>query len=302
MIARRYFAALVALGVLVLAGAGLLVWRALDDDTRRTLKEPLAVSGTIGPRQHLFGDPLRARIELILDEQRVDPRTIRVRGAFAPYRAVRPVTREVETAGGITRIRYDYQLACLAYRCLPKPGQKRFELRNGTVEYRERGSNGVRTEVIDWPFLQSSGRIPDKRLWEARPGADYRELGQPTYRVSPWLVQYAGLVLAILFGAAVVILLLRQLPLVRLAERLGLRTIDRRTPLERALARVHETADLPDEGRRALERLAQELRRSRSPQLAGAASQLAWSREFPADGRLTALSSEIERLIAERRA
>jgi hypothetical protein len=119
--------------------------------------------------------------------------------------------------------------------------------------------------------------------------------------VSPTTVEVAALVLAVLFGAAALILILRLLPLGRLAERLGLKTVDRRTSLALALARVRETADdeRPDEGRRALERLARELRRVENPELAWAASQLAWSRQFPADGRLTALSSKVERLIGE---
>jgi hypothetical protein len=300
VIDRRYFAALAALVVLVVAAVGFLAWRAWESAEEGSLLEPIAVTGTITPAQHLFGDPLRARVDVVLDSERVDPDSVRVRVNFAPYRPLAPPRRLESSAGQIKRIRFDYRLACLGYRCLPV-GQRTFDLRGATVEYRSRGTPEVRTEQIDWPPIRAAGRIQATRLWEARMRADYRDLGTPTYRVSPWLVQLVALALAVLFAGAAAILVLRRLPLERLAERLGLKTVDRRTPLERALARVHETAERPDEGRRALERLAYELRLARRPELAGAASRLAWSREFPADGRLTALSGEIEQLIAEQR-
>jgi hypothetical protein len=298
MIDRRHFAALAGLVVLIVAAAGYLAWRAWDSGEESSLAEPIAVTGIIGPEQHMFGDPVRAQVEVLFDRNRVDPDSVKLRVNFAPYRPLRPRTRTESTAGAITKLRFDYQLACLGYRCLPR-GDRNFELRNGAVEYRSRGGDGVQTEEIDWPMIKATGRIPAETLWQAQLRADYRDLGAPTYSVRPKLVELVALLLAVLFGAAALILALRLLPLARIAERLGLKLVDRRTPLERALAQVHQTAEQPDEGRRALERLAQELRRARSPELAGTASRLAWSREFPADGRLTALSSQVERLIAE---
>jgi hypothetical protein len=301
VIDRRYFAALAAIVVLVVALAGVLAWRVLDAGQDASLAEPVAVNATLGPQQHLFGDPIRARVELILDAERVDPDTVKVRASFAPYRPLQPPRRSQSSSGPITRLRFDYQLACLGFRCLPT-GQRRFRLRDGTVEYRRRGAAGLQTKELDWPVLNVTGRISATRFWEAQLRSEFREVGPPTYSVSPRLVEVVALVLALIFAAAALILILRLLPLARLAERLGLKTVDRRTPLERALARVQETAttgERPDEGRRALERLAHELRRARSHELAGAASQLAWSREFPADGRLTVLTGHVERLISE---
>jgi hypothetical protein len=298
VIQRKHFAALVALVLLVLAALGFLAWRAWNTSEEGSLAEPIAVTATLAPAQHLFGDPLRARVEAIVDAERVNPDTVKVRVNFAPYRPLRPPIRTEETAGPITRLRFDYSLACLTYRCLPR-GQRDFDLRGASLEYRLREADGVQTEEIVWPPLEATGRISDTRLFEARLRSNYRELGPPTYRIAPRTVEIAALVLAVLFGAGALVLLLRQLPLGRIAERLGLRTVDTRSRLERALARVHATAERPDEGRRALERLAHELRRARSPELAHAASRLAWSREFPADGRLTVLSTDVERLIAE---
>jgi hypothetical protein len=297
VIDRRHFAGLAAIVVVLLAAVGLLAWRAWDTADQQAPAEPIAMNATLGPQQHMFGDPIRARVDLLLDSRRIDPDTVKVRVNFAPYRPLRPTRRVQSASGPITRLRFDYLLSCLGFRCLPL-GQRDFELRNGAVEYRSR-AGGVQREEIDWPAIEATGRIPETQLWQAQLRADYRDLGSPTYAVAPRTVAFVALVLAVLFGAGALILILRLLPLARLAERLGLKTVDRRTPLERALARVHETSERPKEGRRALERLSQELRRARRPELAGAASQLAWSREFPADGRLTALSGEVERLIAE---
>lgn len=294
----RHFVVLAGIVVLLVAALGVIAWRVWDSDEQGTLTEPIAVNANLAPSQHMFGDPLRARVDVVLDARRVDPETVRLRVNFAPYRPLEPPSRRQDAAGSVTRIRYDYRLACLGYRCLPR-GERKFNLRNATVEYRTRDSQTPRTEEIFWPVLEAKGRIPPGRLFEAGLRADYRDLGPPTYRVSPRRVQLIALVLAVLFAAAALILILRLLPLERIAERLGLKTVDRRTPLQRALARVQETADRPDEGRRALERLAHELRLARRAELAGRASQLAWSREFPADGRLTALSRDIERLMTE---
>jgi hypothetical protein len=300
VIDRSHFAALVAAVMLVLTLLGALAWRVWDPGEESSLAEPISVNATLGPSQHMFGDPIRARIEVVLDADRVNPDTVKVQANFAPYRRLQPPTESRSAAGPITRLRFDYRLACLTYRCLPR-GQKRFELENAAVEYNTRRGGGVRTEEIDWPTLTVSGRISRARFYEAQTRAEFRELEPPAYRVSPRLVEGVGLLLAVFFGGAAVILILRLLPLARIAERLGLRTVDTRTPLERALARVRETssADRAEEGRRALERLAHELRRTRNPELAGAASELAWSRQFPADGRLTKLSGEVERLISE---
>jgi hypothetical protein len=301
VIDRRHFAALAAAVVLVLALVAALAWRAWDTAEEGSLAEPISVNGTIGPPQHMFGDPIRARLEVVLDAERVNPDSVKVRANFTPYRPLQPPTQTRSSAGSITRLRFDYRLACLTYRCVPLRGQKRFELKNAAVEYNTRSGGSVRTEEIDWPTLTVSGRIAPNRFWEAQTRAEFRELAPPTYSVRPGLIAAVALPLAVIFGAAALVLILRLLPLARIAERLGLKTVDRRTPLERALAQVRETStpDRAEEGRRALERLAHELRRARNPELAGTATELAWSRQFPADGRLTRLSGEVERLISE---
>ena len=265
VIDRRHFAVLAAGVVLVLALLGALAWRVWDPG-EGSLAEPIAVNATLSPQQHMFGDPVRARIEVVLDAERVDPDSVKVRANFAPHRQLQPPTESRSAAGPITRVRFDYRLACLTYSCLPN-GRRRFELKNAAVEYSTGRGGGVRTEEIDWPTLTASGRISRARFYEAQTRAEFRELEPPAYRVSPRLVEVIGLLLALIFAAAAVILILRLLPLERIAERLGAedgRHTDPRSS-ERLRACGTSTPDRAEEGRRALERLAAELRSAGTP-------------------------------------
>jgi hypothetical protein len=301
--ARRLFAALAALVVVILAGAGLVAWNAWNEGGGPGLgEEPIVGSAFLEPEQHLFGDAVRARLELVVDGDRVDPGSIEVGANFAPYRQLRPVEVTRAGSGSITRIRYDYLLGCLVARCLPQ-GAGRVELGGVAVNYTRRGSPVADAASIDWPPLRAAGRIDPNQLENAALRAELRNLPEPSYRVSPRTVEVVALVLAVLFAAGAAILILRLLPLDRLAARLGARWEDKRSPLEQALALVRESSasGSSEEGRRALERLAVELRRARNPALAEDASKLAWSRRTPGDTGVSVepLSDDVQRVISE---
>jgi Flp pilus assembly protein TadB len=112
-------------------------------------------------------------------------------------------------------------------------------------------------------------------------------------------VELVALLLAVLFAIAAAVLILRLLPLERLATRLGARFVDKRSPLEQALALVRESSDAGEPDRRALERLAVELRRTGDPSLATDASRLAWSHDRPRPAGVAPLSDEVQRTISE---
>jgi hypothetical protein len=299
---RRLYAALAAAIVLLAALAGLVAWRAWDSGGGPVVgEEPIVGSALLEPEQHLFGDAVRAQLELVLDRGRVDPDSVEVGGNFAPYRELRPVRRSRTDAGPITRIRYDYLLGCLRAGCLPE-GAGRVELAGVAVQFRRHEAGQLDTATIEWPPLRAAGRIAPDQLEQAAIRAELRDLAPPTYRISPQAVEVVALVLAVLLLAAALILGARLLPLDRLAAWLGAHRADRRSPLERALALVREsaTAGRPEEGRRALERLAHELRRTRNPELARDATRLAWSSGAPADAGLDPLSTQVERVISEQ--
>jgi hypothetical protein len=299
--ARRLFIAAAAAGVALLAVGAFVAWNAWHDAAAPGLgEEPVVGSAFLEPEQHLFGDAVRARVELVVDGERVDPDSIEIGANFAPYRNLRPVEVSRSESGSITRLRYDYLIACLTARCLPNRSEE-VDLGGVAVEYTRRGSSAPDAATIEWPPLRAAGRIDPRQLEQAALRAELRDLPGPSYRVSPRAVALIALVLAALFAAAAAILVLRLLPLERLAARLGAMRADRRSDLERALALVRESSasGTTAEGRRALERLAVELRRSENPALARDASRLAWSQGRPVHAGVGSLSDEVQRLISE---
>ena len=298
MSAGRLFAAAVALVVLIAALAGLLAWTAWDEGGGPGLaEEPIVGSAILEPEQHLFADAIHARLEFVVDGNRVDPDSIDIGANFAPYRGLRPPEVSRNDNGSITRLTYDYLLGCLAPQCLPK-GTGRVELGGVAVNYTRRGASTPDAATIEWPPLRAAGRISPDELDQAALRAELRNLPEPSYRVSPTAVEIVALLLAVLFAVAAAILILRLLPIDRLARRLGARRVDRRTPLEQALALVRES-QTTEEGRRALGRLALELQRVRNPELAGDASRLAWSRDRPVEAGVGTLSDDVQRVISE---
>lgn len=299
----RLYVLLAAAAVLVALLAGLVAWLAWDSAEGPALEqEPVAATALLLPEQHLFADAVRARLELVIDRKRVDPATVDVGANLDPYRNLRPPQRTRDDSGPLTRIRFDYLLACLRAACLPK-GNGRVELPGAALQFKVKGTPELQTATVEWPPISSAGRIDPKQLEQAALRAELRDLPPPTYRFSPLGVQLIALLLAILCFAGAAILAIRFLPLDRMVAWLGRHRADRRSSLERALALVRESADggRPEDGRRALERLAHELRDVRNPELAGTASQLAWSEPPPAESGVAPLSQDVERVIEEKR-
>jgi hypothetical protein len=297
--ARRLFIGGVVLAAILAAAVGLIAWNAWDKGGGPGLgEEPIVGTALLTPEQHLFGDAVRARVELIVDSNRVDPDSVEIGANFDPYRELRPVEVTRSDDGPLTKLRYDYVLGCLVSQCLPR-GAGRVELGGVAVNYLRRGESEPAAATVEWVPIRAAGRIDPNQLDQAALRADLRDLPSASYRVSPRTVEIVALVLAVLFAVGAAILILRLLPLDRLATRLGARFVDKRSPLEQALALVRESAasGSPEEERRALERLAVELRRARSPALAGDASKLAWSQPVPAG--IDPLSDEVERVISE---
>ena len=297
--ARRLFVAGVVVAVVLAAAVGLIAWNAWDKGGGPGLgEEPIVGTALLTPEQHLFGDSVRARVELIVDTGRVDPDSVEIGANFEPYRELRPVELTRSEDGTITKLRYDYVLGCLVSRCLPR-GTGRVELGGVAVNYLRRGESEPSAATVEWVPIRAAGRIDPNELEQAALRSDLRDLPSASYRVSPRTVELVALVLAVLFAVGAAILILRLLPLDRLATGLGARFVDKRSPLEQALELVRESAasGSPEEERRALERLAVELRRTRNPALAGDASRLAWSQPVPAG--IDPLSDEVERVISE---
>ena len=129
---RMLFIGGVAAAAILAAAAGLIAWTAWDKGGGPGLgEEPIVGTALLTPEQHLFGDAVRARVELIVDGKRVDPDSVEIGANFEPYRELRPVEVNRSEDGTLTKLRYDYVLGCLVSQCLPRGagrvgGRRRF--------------------------------------------------------------------------------------------------------------------------------------------------------------------------------
>ena len=147
------------------------------------------------------------------------------------------------------------------------------------------------------PALNVGLRLAPDQVTGADPAIGPFPTPSPSYAISPDL---AG---GLLLGAGVLLTLaagwllagaLRGKPVP-----LRLRVPAHLTPLERALAlvRVAATEDTEGEARKALERLAAELRRSGNPRLTDSARRLAWSQERPSPAAVEELVHDVSRSL-----
>jgi len=233
---------------------------------------------------HLFAEPVVARLEIVVDRDRLDPRRVEARTAFRPYDVI-GTSRERDDRGRFTVLRHEYTLRCLRLACIPEVlasaageaesgrGERRtFVLPAVRVVYAEPGGKERLLRSAPWPPLVSVSRIKESDV--PRFGYVFKTsvapLPDPDYRISP-----AWLGIGLLAGAAALLAL--PLALVvrwwRRRQPPPVVTEPELSPLERALRLVERAGGA--ERRQALELLA--CRLERRPPLAGAARALAWS-------------------------
>jgi hypothetical protein len=263
--------------------------------------EVLSTSTSFTPQAHLFGERVQSRLDILFDRARVPAETVTANPRFAPYTVVsRKVTRE--TLGAIGRVRYDFTLECVTRRCLaPRAGV--FTFPQTGVEYKPVAAavQDPLTASVDWPALRVASRIGPGDLEGLELQADIRQLPPVSYRVQPVTVTAVGYGLAVVLGLLGLALLAQALALPDLIRSALARRRARQSPLQRALNLVRRsTADGERvDSRRALERLAVELRESREPDLARTATGLAWRRREPSRPTVDPLSDDVERVITK---
>jgi len=269
--------------VLLLAAAtAFVLGTASDERGPVATRDPVKVHATLAPRAAQYGDRVVALAELLVDPARVDPGSVKVVTDFSPYRAFGAPTVTRRSEGGLTELRYRWALDCLDRGCLPRETARRIVFAPVRAQYR----GGLATSV--WPALRVDTRVGPQDL--ARPALrfDVLPLPKPTQRISP------GALHVLLLGGATLALLLAAALLVPelLALAPAYRRVDRRTPLERALAHVRAARahDAPPR-RRALERLAREVD---DPELGVRIRELAWSPSSPEGTEMERVADEIE--------
>ena len=259
-----------------------------------TDEEFLWTTTRVQPNAYLFGERVRARLDVVYDSDRVRPESVKVEPRFDPYRIVKR-TRTREMLGHTFRLRDEYVLECLTDRCLP-PTSGYLTFPPAHLEYRQRAARNPRAIEVEWPDLRVASRIGTSGGFGGlRFSADVRQLPPPSYRVDPGLLTAVGYSLAALFASAGLLLLARALGARALVAAALARRRARLSALHRALALVREcslttanggapsTASLPSSGRQI--------------RSAVRATGLAWRQTAPSDPAVEPFSDEVEGLI-----
>jgi hypothetical protein len=277
----------------------------------------VAASRTLTPSVHLFGDTVRARVDVVVDRDHLDPDRVRLEAEFPPYERVGELEVERRDYDRYTRLRYDMALRCLGLPCLAgavSPGitpaggapearraEKVYRFRPAHVYYDAPGQGKPRhLKRVWWPRLESLTRIspsepgltfalrtPFRTTISSMPGL--------TYRVSPTLLGTA-----LLLAAALVLVLPGRFAWSWAHARRTPAPVEEApelTPLERALALVEQARESVDgeDRRKALEVLAVELDASSRDDQAEQARQLAWSPSKPSPDAAGALVESVRR-------
>ena len=277
----------VAALALVVIGALVAVFALRDDGSSTEAldrAQALEARVVVSPRVVLFGDTVTARVQVALDRARIDPDSLRVEAAFAPWQLVRAPQRIRRDDERATYVETVYVIRCLGPTCVPNRAASSREFQAVQLSYDEVGGGQGSTEVR-WPVLVMNTRLVSDDFgrrdeygtaWRA----DLATLPAVSYRLPP------AALLALLLGGAAALLLG--------GGRLAYAAFPRReeppppeppapppppdvTPLERALALLEEPSQLNGaaERRRALEFIAEHFdERDRS--LAASARALAW--------------------------
>ena len=280
----------IAIGVVVLAVNG---GRQGESTPTPTLGPAIVAQAVLAPRNVLFGDTVRALVEVTLDRNRVDPDSVRVRADFTPWQPVAPVARLRQDGKTTTYLRMTYVLRCVVPSCISTDVVAAQTFTKARVTYTAKqgaGSSGSGVISVSWPELLVGSRYLSDTTQgavssAARLRADLVSLPNVGYSVGPSLLfalMVAGSCLLAIAAGALVYLALPRRATPPDAEA-DWPTEPILTPLERALLLLESPvrANGGADERRALELVAAGLVEHGELKLAQAARALAWSEPVP---------------------
>jgi hypothetical protein len=316
-VTRLWRFAVIGLAVaLVAALVAVLAMRGDHASSAKSLQRGhlISVAASLVPQSHLFGEPIRVRIEATVDKRRVDPNRIELHTNWSPYKVIgsqRPIRRDV---GDYAELSWRARLHCVQSDCLPGVGSvRRFRFVQASLT-----SPAFAPVTIKWPEIavvsrldpidikrrpvitEVGQRITDRPAAAIPPWrADTGTVDAVSYRFSPELVFWLA-VAGVLLLIAAAGLLVR--PLIPTPAWLLRWRPPEQTPLERALAEYERATRLGTaaEQRLALEHLAIELDRQGEGVLAWTASELAWSETPPNAERGDVLTVGVRSAIERR--
>jgi hypothetical protein len=264
---------------------------------RRTL-----VRTEVTPPRSLFGRVLTARAQVIVDPRVVDPASVQLDADLRPFNVREVSRRESDGPGAARTIEFAYQIQCLQRPCVPLE-KTAGRIRGAATTNRlplarltaRRVDGGKITRQVAWPTFGVQSRLTADEIAFSTPQAPTTFTPpKVTWGISPNVLGAASASLAVLFllgaGWLVASVALRDTRRLRTA-----RIPAHLSPIERALALAEHAAahGEVDESRKALERLAAELRRRRAVEQAGDAERLAWSARGPSPETVAELADAV---------
>jgi hypothetical protein len=293
--------AAIAVGFLTVAAVALLTgvvgrgwWRG-DGGSYRP--KHAIVRTSITPTRSLFGQIVTARADVVVDPQLVDPASLELASDFKPFNVRSQARRTVPGLGRATVVRFAYELQCLSRRCMPRVrdrGATAFAVSASRLTGRTRSGDALKLGVR-WPQFGVQSRLTEDDIAFSTPRIDSGFTApRVSWAASPDLL--GGVALAasalLLLGAGWLVAgaLRRDTRPLRAPRALG-----RLSPIERALVLAEHAAsqgEIP-ESRKALERLAVELRRVGVGTRAAEAERLAWSERGPAEDTVAELAAAV---------
>ena len=255
-----------------------------------------AVHLSFEPPSVQFGDAVTAHVVVLLDRDSVRPATLKLSDDIAPLTQLGPAKTTRLTSGRLAVVSVELSGACLTLPCVAHSGETPVRLPRVTAAVATRGGEVLHARAV-WPALHIHSRVTAADLAPARPAfrADTAPPA-PSFRIAPPALALLLDVVAALLVAAGVALATYQLVLFQRRRRRAVGGDGGELELAIRLAREAESRPEPDR-RRALGLLAR-LLDAREGRLAGAASDLAWSRRKPETDAVSELVGEIEREVA----
>lgn len=264
-------------------------------------------SARIEPQSALFGDVLTARVLLVADRAAIDPNSVRISTRFAPYRIVDRTRTVGQRIGRAEQVEYVFRLRCLTPACVDLLDRRDSEGRpQNSVSFKaaelvgESPAGEPWSAEVRWPDVVVRSRLSVRALEAGEPQAGAYEAADVGYRISPDVLGWALLLVAgglAAGGGWLVAVAVR-------GTTVGatLRIPGNLSPIDRALALARYAAQQGDAvgERRALERLASELRNDGREDLASTARRLAWSERDPDGEALDELAAEVSGVAGGR--
>jgi hypothetical protein len=283
--------------------AAVAIWRSAGEEagTPTTFaSDAVNVETAIQPPTHLFGDPVVATAEVVVDRDIVDPSSVRVARNFGRYELAGEPTVTRRDGADLTELVFRFPLRCLEPGCASDRPKRAVVLPEATISYHlASGQHGEAQRP--WIPLESVSRLGPIDIANPRWRLDLRRPPTVSYRVDPGFLA-AGLlaascafVLAAGILAGLAVFRRRQRPA---AEPPPVRAA---SPLSRALEALAAAGanSSPSERRQALELVAGEVEEAGHPELADEAWRLAWSRTPPSREAVADLSRSLRRSVGK---